>query len=63
MIPQEFVRSGPDTVSRTGMTYQEVADELGVSVRTVQNWEDDALTKCLFWCIDNGYRLEDLLSR
>ena len=63
MSPLEAAEAASYDRERRNYSYAEIARELGVSIGRVQRIEDDALTKCLFWCQDHGLRLEDLIDR
>lgn len=44
-----------------GLTLEEVATELGVSVERARQIEMAALRKCRRWCQRHGWRYEDLV--
>ena len=63
MIPLQRVEpTDPYRETPTGYTYGEIATELGESIGSIQKLEREALVKCLMWCYDNGYKLEDLID-
>ena len=45
-----------------GLTLEEVAAELGVSVERARQIELAALRKCRRWCQRHGWRYEDLVT-
>ncbi len=52
----------PESREEGHMTYQEIADALGVSRGSVQRAEEDALVKCLTWCNRHQVRFRDMLD-